>query len=220
MKIYKNIQGKIVTTQQFNQLEHYILETYNPQTGKIKEIQEKSNIFTHDEGQMFYSHFLEEEEDKESIIQSYLQKESIGIIYIYIDSAFGYTLYRVESYDKNGDYVNLSKEVLDPKNRRILNYDYNKVTEELLENSIPTKYYYDENFNDPYYGERELVLEFKYELDDQTGEIEMGVYDIWQEDFSVMDAAKIIEYFGQEFWDARKTYFENQEPLLPTTEII
>jgi len=208
---YKNIYEQVVTPQQFQLLEEYIIETIDDSTGNLKimeEVRKGRNSFN-----KTYEYFLDITEDKNSVVQHLMAQELVRDIYIYCNktNVFGYTVYDVERYNEvDGSLIGKAKKIFDNQNRVIMYCDLDIVTNAILHFPSPRKYYYDNN--DP-----ELILGFKYRYDETTQQYEVYADDVnectvylWE-----LDIPKIISAFGQSFWDSHP-YYHNVEPLLPT----
>lgn len=211
---YKNGKGNIITLQQTQMIDSYRVETIDDITGKLKIIEDYMGYG--EKPNKWYEYFLDNNENKATIIQEYKNKNLfLGItIYLHNQSANGFDLWDTEEYLK-GELSFKGKKVLDNQNRVIFTCSIDEQTNEIIQypKGRPKKYYYG-NSNDT----QGLQLEFYYELDSQTNETKVYINDENETsgEFHTMNVDKFIEIFGQAFWDAHP-YYHSILPLLPTS---
>ena len=215
---YKNAQGSIVTQQQIQMIASYSIETINDTTGKLKIIENQRGYG--EKPYKWYEYFLDDNEDKKTIIEKYTNKSLARGVTIYLNkqSAFEFDLWDLEQYTNDNEPDFKGRKLLDNQNREILLCAIDKQTNEILQypKDRPKKYY-SGNSIDP----QGLKLEFYYELDPQTNETKVYINDENETsgEFHTMNVSEFIEIFGQAFWDAHP-YYHSLLPLLPTSAVI
>lgn len=213
MKSYKNILGQNITLQQLNQLEEYILETIDDNTGEVKTIE--TTRMVRESQTKSYDYFLEISEDKNIVIQQFMANSLFKGISIYENKSnvFGFTAYDVEDYNIDGILYSKSKHVYDSSNRIILHCSLDLQTNEIITSDTPAKYYYGTQNDLP-----DLVLKFTYEFDQVTNQFKTYVLDVNQSTvhFNTLNQLNFIDVFGQDFWD-NHPYYHSLLPLFPTS---
>lgn len=207
--------GKIITQQQFNQLDNYIIETVDDVTGHVVK---EENVF-HSIRNFFksLSYYLDNDDDYNDKLNEFMQVPDATSVRIYFNkvSAYGFRSYDSHVYKKDGLIFKKEKFVFDNQNRLIMHCDIDLQTENLI---YPNhKYYYGNEGELQIYGS-DFYLKFSYELDSDTSQIETFVQDKRENAFEIhqMDVNETIEYFGQDFWDAH-SYYHSMFPLMPTS---
>lgn len=212
---YKNAKGNLVTEQQIQMMDGYEKEILDDITGKPKII-ESFRHYT-EIPVRYFAYFLDQNEDKTTIVQTYSNKEFSNGVTIYLNkqSAFGFDMWDWEGYSNEGVLRSKGKKVFDNQNRVVFRCSVDMQTNEILAYSgnRPSKFYYGTS-NDP----EGLQLEFKYERDPQTNEIKVYIDDDNETSgvIHTMKQSYFIEIFGQAFWDAHP-YYHSILPLLPTS---
>ncbi|GEM_PF-2920532 len=215
---YKNDMGKIVTQQQFNQLDNYIIETLDDVTGHL--VKEENVYHTTRKIYKRLSYYLDNDNDYNDKLNEFMQVPDATSVRIYFNkvSAYGFRSYDSHVYKKDGLIFKKEKFVFDNQNRLIMHCDIDLQTENLI---YPNhKYYYGNEGELQIYGS-DFYLKFSYELDSDTSQIETFVQDKRENAFEIhqMDVNETIEYFGQVFWDAHP-YYHSMFPLMPTSPSI
>jgi len=217
---YKNEMGKIVTKQQFIQLKNYIMETVDDVTGHIVK---EENVY-HSTRKIFksISYYLDNDNDYNDKLNEFMQVPDATSVRIFFNkvSAFDFRLYDAHVYKKDGILFKKEKYVFDNQNRLIMRCDLDLQTDELTFYSPNQKYYYGNETELQIYGS-DFHLEFSYEFDSETNQLETYVSDMRENPFHInqLDVNKAIEYFGQAFWDAHP-YYHSMYPLLPESAVI
>lgn len=228
---YTNLQDQPVTKQQFQSMQEYKILTIDDNTGKVKLI-EKKRVANKIGIKKNYYFFLNPDEDKNTIIQEYINKEHFASIRIYMNkqSAYGFDLWEYESYINNGELSSKGKCVFDSNNRVIASVSTNIQTDEVEYFNTPTKYLYFDNLTLTYEEPededdivKDVTIKFNYKINSETGipyfeaylETKDTIYKEFIQHFKFQDFLEMYPNFMQEH-----PYYGELFPLLPTSENI
>lgn len=228
---YTNIQNQPVTEQQFQSMQEYKIFNIEDSTGKVKLI-EKKRVVNKIGIMRSFEYFLSPNEDKNTIIQEYINKEHFYGITIFMNkqSAYGFDLWEYEYYPKNGILSSKGKDVFDINNRIIASVSTNVQTDEVEYFPNPNKYLYFDSltltYDDPEDDDdivKDVTIKFNYKVNSSTGEsyfvayleTKDAIYVDFINHFKFQDLLEMYPNFMQEH-----SYYSALFPLLPTSEVI
>lgn len=228
---YTNFDNQLITAQQMQAMQEYNVVTIDDISGKIEKI-EQVRFSVRNGERRFFEYFLNVNEDKNSIIQEYINKENfIGItLFFNHEQAFGFDQWEYEEYGKTGLLAFKGKRVFDNQNRVIANVSYDLQTGDILSTTRPKKFLYLDHFTMTYEHPdfeddiiRDVTITFIYKLDPQTGEtfIDRDSYLStkqieWNEELMHLKFDDFLNMYPSFMED--NPYYSTLYPLLPNTE--